>query len=273
MSLLFREKVGTFISLFGERGVEPSGISGALILLVFLFSRYATPESARERPQGATLTRFPRKFQTPRRQGFCWSISARDRDTRGAKVRKKRKQRIVHANPEVYEKVRGAAEVIQWNLANPGRPSKYHEGFCHLVEQTTLIGGIKDDLARILGASGTAIDEWMHGNTAAGRPPKPGFAAAIKRGRERADAQVERSLHARALGYSHPEDRIFCHEGGIITAETTKHYPPDTAAAFIWLKNRKPKDWRDRVEMAAADPDEAAAAVRERLKAIQEQGG
>lgn len=188
-------------------------------------------------------------------------------------MRKKRKQTIVHANPEVYEKVRGAAEVIQWNLANPGRPSKYHEGFCHLVEIATLIGGIKPELAVLLGASGTAIDEWMNGNAAAGRLPKPGFAAAIKRGRANADAQVEKSLHARAIGYSHPEDKIFCSEGTIITAATTKHYPPDTAAAFIWLKNRKPGEWRDRMDVVTLDPDEAAQKVREKLRLMEEAGG
>lgn len=239
----------------------------------FQFYRYATPESAGVGSQGCILTRFLRKNQFPRRQRLCKRISARNRDTRGAEVRRKRKQTLVHANPEVYEKVRSAAEAIQWNLKHPGRPSKYHEGFCHLVEQHTLVGAIKVELAALLGASETAIDEWMHGNVAAKREPKPGFAAAIKRGRERADAKVEQALHARALGYSHPEDKIFCHEGAIITAETVKHYPPDTAAAFIWLKNRQPGVWRDRMDVNVVDPDEAAKRVREKARLMRESGG
>ena len=180
-------------------------------------------------------------------------------------MRKKRKQTVVHANPEVYEKVRSAAETVQWNLKNPGRPSKYHEGFCHLVEVATLIGAIKPELAVLLGASGDSVDEWMRVH--------PNFSAAIKRGRANADAQVEKSLHARAIGYSHPEDKIFCHEGDIITAETTKHYPPDTAAAFIWLKNRKSEEWRDRVDVNTIDPDEAARKVREKARLMREAGG
>ena len=28
-----------------------------------------------------------------------------------------------------------------------------------------------------------------------------------------------------------------------------EHFPPDTAAAFIWLKNRQPHRWRDKKEV------------------------
>jgi hypothetical protein len=31
----------------------------------------------------------------------------------------------------------------------------------------------------------------------------------------------------------------------------TKHYPPDTTAAIFWLKNRRPSEWRDKVDMNA----------------------
>lgn len=35
----------------------------------------------------------------------------------------------------------------------------------------------------------------------------------------------------------------------ITLTELTKHYPPDTVAAFIWLKNRQPKLWKDKIEL------------------------
>jgi hypothetical protein len=28
-----------------------------------------------------------------------------------------------------------------------------------------------------------------------------------------------------------------------------KHYPPDTGACFIWLKNRDPENWRDKQDI------------------------
>jgi len=31
--------------------------------------------------------------------------------------------------------------------------------------------------------------------------------------------------------------------------ELTKHYPPETGAAFLWLKNRQPKKWKDKIEL------------------------
>ena len=27
----------------------------------------------------------------------------------------------------------------------------------------------------------------------------------------------------------------------------TEHYPPDTQAASLWLRNRQPRQWRDKV--------------------------
>ena len=40
---------------------------------------------------------------------------------------------------------------------------------------------------------------------------------------------------------------ISAYEGEVIITDITKHYPPDTAAAFIWLKNRQ--GWRDKQEL------------------------
>ena len=60
-----------------------------------------------------------------------------------------------------------------------------------------------------------------------------------------ADADVAASLYHRAMGYSHPEDKIFLHEGKVVRAQTTRHYPPDTGAAMAWLKNRQGLYWRD----------------------------
>ena len=49
------------------------------------------------------------------------------------------------------------------------------------------------------------------------------------------------SLYKRATGYEHKEDDIKQYLGEIIVTETIKHYPPDTAAMNIWLKNRRGK--------------------------------
>jgi len=76
------------------------------------------------------------------------------------------------------------------------------------------------------------------------------FSEAIKKGSEISNARVKASLYQRATGYSHPAVKIFydSRAGRTVRAEYTEHFPPDTAAAFIWLKNREPEEWRDRRE-------------------------
>lgn len=73
----------------------------------------------------------------------------------------------------------------------------------------------------------------------------------LKVAKDIADDRVERSLYERAIGYSHPESKIFDHgaDKPPLVVETIRYYPPDTAAAFIWLKNRRPNSWRDHHEV------------------------
>jgi hypothetical protein len=36
--------------------------------------------------------------------------------------------------------------------------------------------------------------------------------------------------------------------GRPLTVACTRHYPPDTRACLVWLRNRRPQNWRDKVE-------------------------
>jgi hypothetical protein len=63
------------------------------------------------------------------------------------------------------------------------------------------------------------------------------------------DQLVEVSLFQRALGYSHPEEKIIqTRDGGLETVTVTKHHPPDTTAAIFWLRNRQKKRWSEKNE-------------------------
>lgn len=83
----------------------------------------------------------------------------------------------------------------------------------------------------------------------------PRFSEAITRGKSVADANVAERLYNRAMGYSHPAVKIFMPANAEepVYAPYTEHYPPDTQAASLWLRNRQPKRWRDRVEHTGAD--------------------
>jgi hypothetical protein len=119
-------------------------------------------------------------------------------------------------------------------------PSKYRAEFPEQARKVCLLGATNDDMAEFFGVSATTIDTWLR--------DKPEFAEAVREGKRGADERVANALFHRALGYSHAEEKIFCHEGTIVRAETTKQYAPDTVACIFWLKNRRPDQWRDRHE-------------------------
>lgn len=72
----------------------------------------------------------------------------------------------------------------------------------------------------------------------------------LKRGKEVIDREVENALLKRALGYTYNEVTQEANEFGelAVSKVVTKQVSPDVTAQIFWLKNRKPKEWRDRKE-------------------------
>lgn len=72
----------------------------------------------------------------------------------------------------------------------------------------------------------------------------------LKKGKEIIDYEAENALLKRALGYEYEEVKNYIEETGggkkKRIEKTTKHVPPDVTACIFWLKNRKPKEWRDK---------------------------
>lgn len=104
-------------------------------------------------------------------------------------------------------------------------------------------GATDQEIAETLGVSERTFYSWCHEH--------PEFLQATKVGKEAADQRVERSLYRRALGYSHESVKIFMPAGAKypVYAPFTEHYPPDTQAASLWLRNRQPEKWRDKTEV------------------------
>lgn len=97
------------------------------------------------------------------------------------------------------------------------------------------------------------------------------FCQALKDWKSQADLRVERSLFERAIGYCHPDEKIFNDSGKPLVVPTTKHYPPDTTAAIFWLKNRNPEAWRDKQELQVLGVDIAERLERGR-KRVRDMG-
>lgn len=121
-----------------------------------------------------------------------------------------------------------------------GRPSKYCDEYVEQAYKLALLGLTDVQMADFFEVCEATFTNW--------KSEHPELLASIRRGKGKADAQVAASLYQAAIGYQHPDVDIRVIDGQIIQTELTKHYPPDYRAASLWLRNRQPKMWRDKVE-------------------------
>ncbi len=131
-----------------------------------------------------------------------------------------------------------------------GRPTKYKPEYVELASNYCLLGAKDAELASFFGVSESTLNLW--------KQKRPEFSESLKAGKGEADAKVAQSLYRRALGYEHPEDKIFNDNGKPLIVPTIKHYPPDTTAAIFWLKNRQSQNWRDvsKLKIENENPDD-----------------
>lgn len=140
-------------------------------------------------------------------------------------------------------------------MATAGRPTDYRAEYDEQAYKLCLLGATDAKLADFFGVSESTINLW--------KLEHAGFSESITRGKESADAEIAQALFHRAKGYSHPEVDIKVVERVIVQTPLTKHYPPDTAAASLWLRNRQPKLWRDKVETELSGTVQIGRVVRE----------
>jgi len=102
-------------------------------------------------------------------------------------------------------------------------------------------GATNREIAHALDVAEGTYYRWLHEH--------PELREASKLGKEAADERVEQSLYRRATGYSYDAIKIMQYEGAVIVEPYVEHVPPDTNAASLWLRNRKPAEWRDKTEV------------------------
>ena len=88
------------------------------------------------------------------------------------------------------------------------------------------------------------------------------FCNAVLISKDTADKEVVKSLYLSAIGYSHPEEKVFCHDGKIVVHNTTKQYPPNVGAATLWLINRQRADWRKEIQKEENRPGTKPPLIR-----------
>lgn len=103
-------------------------------------------------------------------------------------------------------------------------------------------GLTEEQIAKNMGIAYSTLKVWKDKYSA--------ISAALKRGKEVVDFEVENALYKNAMGGYIEEEKTYISEvNGVVTKrkEIYKRYiKPDTTAQIFWLKNRKPDKWRDK---------------------------
>lgn len=150
-----------------------------------------------------------------------------------------------------------------------GRPTSYKPEYNRQVERLCLLGATDQQIADFFCVKVLSIHDW--------KKRYPLFLAAIRKGKEEADMAVTKSLYQRAIGYKVKVEKIFQYEGRAVRVPTIEKYPPDPTSMIFWLKNRRPKEWRDKhdhdhtsggekIAMTVVTVDEQAKKEVEKLK-------
>ena len=127
-----------------------------------------------------------------------------------------------------------------------GKYEKWLEPDSLLLLQSWARDGLTDEqIAGNMGISHTTLYEW--------RKKYPNISEALKKGKEVVDVEVENALYKRAIGYDYEETTEEQSEDGYKKRVIKKHMPPDTTACIFWLKNRKPREWRDKQEVGFSE--------------------
>lgn len=122
-----------------------------------------------------------------------------------------------------------------------GRPPEYDPSFNEQAAKLCKLGATDFELADFFGVTTRTIYRWKNTHE--------GFCQAVIAGKDSADERVVRALFNRAVGYSYESEKIFNDKGNVVRASCVEHVPPDSGAAFNWLKNRRPDEWRDKKEV------------------------
>jgi DNA-binding XRE family transcriptional regulator len=121
-----------------------------------------------------------------------------------------------------------------------GRPTKFTDYIQCKIQRLAPLGLTNKQLAAAIDVTETTLYNWQLEHKA--------FFEELTRSKRNANKIVAASMYQAAIGFSVEEDKIFCTDGKVTTVRTIKNYPPDMKAVALWLKNREPDKWRDKID-------------------------
>lgn len=127
-----------------------------------------------------------------------------------------------------------------------------------MLEAWACDGLTDDQIAGNIGISRSTLAEW--------KKKYSDISDALKKGKKIVDTEVENALLKRALGYDYTETSKKYKNGKLVEEKViTKHVAGDVTAQIFWLKNRKPGEWRDKIQY---DNEAEVSRVDDLIKAI-----
>lgn len=223
-----------------------------------------------------------KKWEGDEREGFTWlidelklgispqairKVAARDGWTKKEvgktkSVKKKSKDtQVTHNHGKVAQKPSRSNQVTiveHDSKRGRGRLTDYRQEYNEQAYRLCLLGAIDEELAEFFHVQVSTLNNWKRAY--------PEFLASIERGKLIADAEVAESTFKSATGkHVITEDRLV--GGQVVTF--TKQIPPDVSAQRLWLFNRRPKQWKNKVEVKD-DTNINAFPPKEVLDAIYE---
>lgn len=168
------------------------------------------------------------------------------------------KKKPIKKKPVKKNPVR-SAKILAEKLKQ-GQPTAYDPSYDELAYKICLLGATIPRLADIFKVNQDTIYEWMKVHES--------FSEAVKNGKERADATIAESFYNRAKGMTLKRQvaikvtskqpaldengkplRYMTQSEKIEVVEIAEEVAPDTVAGIFWLKNRQPKEWKDKQEI------------------------
>lgn len=89
------------------------------------------------------------------------------------------------------------------------------------------------------------------------------YVYAADAGREIADFNMIDAMYKKGTGYQHEDVHFYSFNGKLFKEKFVKHYPPDMTAIIFWLKNRRPKEWKEKIEGNGTLDEETMTALQQ----------
>ncbi|PSJ16890.1 hypothetical protein [Nitrosomonas supralitoralis] len=119
-----------------------------------------------------------------------------------------------------------------------GQPSLYREEYAKQVHRLSLLGTTDEEIAIYFDVAEQTINNW--------KKEHPEFLESMNRGKLESDSRIAKATYKSALGKHYVEEEKVV---GNEVVMTKRQIPPDVSAQRMWLFNRRPKQWKNKIEL------------------------